>query len=1154
LPESRRAIEPGTGAQPVDPIDPGERRWVTALAATLGESRSDARMRWVAGVAAVLVVAFVVSVIVRPVGSYYTPTDGWGLDLFELTMGAVCIWRYLDLSRGSGRSAAPLFPLVLGAACCTWALGDVAVTIESLGGATVASPSVADGFYLFCYPMFFAGLIMVVRRGNSGSLIATSLDGLIVGLAAASLSAAFLLSAVLKTTGGSALSAATQMAYPVGDLLLLALAIGGLAILPKGFRWFLVLASVGFASNAIGDTFNLLAPTSRIGFICNASAWPISLFLFAVATWAQPAHLKVSTANASEVNTEKTAGFALPTGGALAGIAILIFASVGHAGHAAIALATATLFVAGVRLAITVRQVRALSSARFRSLIDNAWDLIVVAEADLQVAFITPSSERVLGYSPANLTGTRLTEIVHPDDSDSLIKHLRQLVEGATETVADETRVRHQDGAWRTIAWTATNLLDDPSVRGYVLNGSDVTETRQAVEDLATARDGALAASKAKSEFLSTMSHEIRTPMNGVIGLTELLLGTTLDSEQHEFASGIKVSAENLLVIINGILDFSRIEAGKLDIEEVAFAVPRVAEDVGRILAEAAHSKGLELLIDVHPDVPTTLLGDVVRVKQVLLNLGSNAVKFTSEGEVLIRVGVLHENAERVALRFDVIDQGIGIAESDQQRLFRTFTQADSSTTRKFGGTGLGLSICRQLVDLMGGKLGLISAPGEGSTFWFELSLKRANGADIPDASLDPKSLDPNNLIGQRALIVDDNATNRRILLQQFLSVGVVAVAAVDAYQALELAAAAAAAGEPFDLAVIDLNMPGMDGMELADHLKANPATAPIILFLLSSSGERLGTAESHLRGFAGCMTKPVRSSELFDCLITGINGGTTPAPSKTAATPQPDNQEVMGMILLVEDNTMNQLVASKVLAKLGYEVEIANHGGEAVSAVQAGTYDAILMDCQMPEMDGYEATGEIRRIEGTARRTPIIAMTAAAMAGDRETCIAAGMDDYITKPVRPEAVAAAVERWIVRPAAVAVTADDTTLPTDEEAPDALDQAQIDVLLSLDDGVGAVLSEVIEEYLTQTDETRGELIRGIEDTDALAFERAAHKLRGMCSNVGAAVLSTVCAEMETLGRLAQLDGAASLLERFDTEFARVRDALSRVATATTTVG
>ncbi len=463
-------------------------------------------------------------------------------------------------------------------------------------------------------------------------------------------------------------------------------------------------------------------------------------------------------------------------------------------------------------------------------------------------------------------------------------------------------------------------------MRGYVLNGGDVTETRQAVEDLAAARDGALMASKAKSEFLSTMSHEIRTPMNGVIGLTELLLGTRLDREQEELATGIKVSAENLLVIINDILDFSKIEAGKLELEEAALNVPAVADDVGRILAATAHAKGLELLVDVHPEVPPSLLGDVVRIKQVLLNLGSNAVKFTSEGEVVIRVSLLHENGERVALRFEVVDMGIGIAPADQQRLFRAFTQADSSTTRKFGGTGLGLAISRQLVELMGGELGLISAPGEGSTFWFELSLRRAESAPPSEGVCDP-----HDLRGRRALVVDDNATNRRILRQQLLSWGVEPVEAADGLQALELAAAASAAGQGFDLGVIDLNMPDMDGIELARLLKADPATAAMALFLLSSSGERLGAAESHLRGFAGCLTKPVRSSELFDCLISGLNVDALPVRPEGTAPQQPDYLEVKGMILLVEDNEMNQLVGSKVLAKLGYSFEIANHGGEAV-------------------------------------------------------------------------------------------------------------------------------------------------------------------------------------------------------------------------------
>ncbi|MDQ6848797.1 MAG: response regulator [Actinomycetota bacterium] len=612
---------------------------------------------------------------------------------------------------------------------------------------------------------------------------------------------------------------------------------------------------------------------------------------------------------------------------------------------------------------------------------------------------------------------------------------------------------------------------------------------------------------------------------------------------QRELASGVKVSAENLLVIINDILDFSKIEAAKLELENASLDIGAVAEDVGRILAGAAHSKNLELLVDVETDVPRTLLGDPVRIQQVLLNLASNAVKFTAEGDVVIRIGLLAANPERVALRFEVIDMGIGIAPSDQQRLFRAFAQADSSTTRKFGGTGLGLAICRQLVELMGGKLGLISAPGEGSTFWFELSLLRNEN----DRVTDPSGI-VGDLAGRRALVVDDNATNRKILSRQLLSWGIQAVEAVDGYQAQSLAAVAAAAGQRFDLGVIDFNMPGMDGIELANILKADPATEPMPLFLLSSSGERLGAAETHLLGFAASMTKPVRSSELFDCLITNLSNEEQPAQSARPPGPQPQNREVRGVILLVEDNQTNQLVGSKLLAKLGYRFDIANHGREAVTAVRAGNYDAILMDCQMPEMDGYEATAEIRRIEGATRHTPIIAMTAAAMDGDRETCLAAGMDDYLTKPVRLQAVAAALERWTATPGHDIATA--TTSSPAIGAPGPLDSAQIDLLRSLDDGDGALLGEIIDQYLIQTAESRGELLRMIGQGDTSALEREAHTLRGASANVGAAALAAVCGEIETQGRDAQLDNATDLVHRFDTEFHRVRAALELLTTRT----
>jgi PAS domain S-box-containing protein len=1113
-------------------------------------------MRTIFFVAALLVVAYLISLVVRPISSYNTLVDGWAVDVFELAMGALCILRFRDQRWRSANTAMRILPLIIGIACISWAVGDVANTIESLGGANVSVPSVADLFYVGFFPLCYLGFMSPIRRGNKGSFINTTLDGIIAVLGASAISAAYLFHAVLTATGGGHMSTIVSMAYPVGDFLLLALAVGALAVLPKTYRPFFALASVAMVFNVIGDMFNLLQTSSRVGEVANDIVWPISLLLLAVAVWTQPVLVEklntMKAVHAERASGEKKAGYAIPAIGAAAGVAIMVSATLGHVDRSAVALAAATIIAAGARLTITVREDQMLSAARFRSLIENSTDIIIIADDNFNIAYITPSSLRLLGMAPEALVGTVLSTNVHPDDAGILFDKLRELSQGLDSSglVSFECRMRNARGSWRRIAWTASDLRNDPSIRGYVLNGGDVTEERRAAEDLVAARDAALSASKAKSEFLSTMSHEIRTPMNGVIGLTELLLGTPLDVDQLELASGIKVSGENLLTIINDILDFSKIEAGRLEVEEIAFNIQSVADDVGRILAAAAANKELELLVDVHPDVPVALLGDAVRIQQVLLNLAANAVKFTSEGEVVVRVSVAHHYRDRCDVRFEVIDTGIGIAPEDQQRLFAAFAQADSSTTRKFGGTGLGLAISRQLVELMGGEMNLDSAPGRGSRFWFDLSFRQVESISDDDES------DPSTLDGRRALVVDDNATNRMILRRQLRSWGVEAVEASNGPEALALAAAAAAEGREFDIGVLDLNMPDMDGIELASHLKADPSTSNTTLFLLSSSGERLGASETRTKGFAASLTKPVRQSELYDCLITSLSDEDMTA-LEAIAEAHGQVGEARGNILLVEDNKMNQLVGSKVLAKLGYHFDIASDGAEAVQAVMLNTYDAILMDCQMPEMDGYESTVHIRRMEGSARHTPIIAMTAAAMEGDREKCIESGMDDYITKPVRPEVIAAVIERWVNSSPSLPVIDVEVALPevppvpapvrapvVEDVAP--LDMGQIGLLRSLDDGEGAVLGEVISQYMEQSLAQRDLLADAVRAGDAYVIERTAHALRGASANVGGAKLAQICGELEDLGRTQDVSRAAPVFEMFDVEYSRVCEALGHL--------
>ncbi|MES2936076.1 MAG: response regulator [Pseudomonadota bacterium] len=788
------------------------------------------------------------------------------------------------------------------------------------------------------------------------------------------------------------------------------------------------------------------------------------------------------------------------------------------------------------------------------SLVDSITDPISYRDAHGVLLGCNPAFCRVLGKSAHEIVG-RTIEQVFPAPHSGNVRARDLQVLGSQQPTTVEESYNAPDGGIAMYETVRELLRDSHGAPIGVLSISrNVTARKRAEEEVRRAKEVAEQATQLKSDFLANMSHEIRTPMNAIIGLSHLTLKTTLTERQRDYVEKVQASGQHLLGIINDILDFSKVEAGKLDIEREQFDLQSVLDHVSSLVADKAGAKGLELVFDLAPGVPRRLLGDSLRIGQILINYVNNAVKYTQQGQIVIAVRVAERHGDSLLLHCEVADTGIGLTEEQQARLFQSFSQADSSTTRKYGGTGLGLAISRKLAQLMGGDVGVQSRFGEGSTFWFTVRVEAAHGQDHA-------LLPAPDLRHRRALVVDDNEAARLVLCELLRSMTFEVEQADGGEHALALVRQAAAEGRPFDIAYLDWRMPGMDGIETARRMATlDPGRGPTLV-MATAHGRDEVAQQIEAVGIRGVLAKPVSPSALFDATMDALG-----ARSARRREPAPAPQQLAALrgarILVVEDNDINQRVAQEILQDAGFVVEIAENGQEGLAMARGGSYDLVLMDMQMPVMDGLTATQEIRKLPELAQ-LPIVATTANAMQRDRERCLAAGMNDFIAKPIDPDELTRALLRWlkpkgVVSPSTSSGRAESTVRAEPVEAPpapsvtpDGLPRvAGLDTALGLRRVMGKkqLYLTLLQRYAQSQRDCAAQVRAALDAGDWATAERLAHTAKGLAGNIGAEPLAAEAAALEHALRehhaAAEIDGH---LELFGRSLAALLDGLAAAA-------